>query len=95
MALLINSRFDVRLSDIQWDGDDSYPHSTGCYGSTSKVFPPTSSRPGGTRGIRRTGLNSLTGSSVPPQLQRLPAGKNSFGGVVVSNASRFEDSKPI
>ena len=38
-----NSRFDTRLSDTRWDGDTSYPHSTGCDGNASKVSPPTAS----------------------------------------------------
>jgi len=29
------------LSDIQWGDDHSYPLSTGCYGTDSKIFPPT------------------------------------------------------
>src|SRR5690349_8926021 len=43
MALLINARFDARLSETRWDGDPSYPHSTGCYGTGSNFFPSTSS----------------------------------------------------
>ncbi len=58
-----NSRFDARLSETRWDGDISYPHSTRYCGTSSRFFPPTSS----TYGIRRTGLNSLTGSSEPPK----------------------------
>src|SRR5882672_8807131 len=43
MALLLPARFDTWLADIPWRGNRSYPPSTGCYGRSSKIFPPTSS----------------------------------------------------
>jgi len=84
MALLLNSRFDAGFSDIPWDGDASYPFTTGCYGRPSKFFPPTSS----TEGNRRTGFNGPTGSSVTTQMQRLLASKKSVNFTVTGRESR-------
>jgi hypothetical protein len=62
-------------SGIPWDGDERYPHSRGCDGTSSKIFLPTSS----TEVIRRAGLNIPTGSPIPPELQRLLASKKTVG----------------
>jgi len=34
-------RFERFLSDIQWDGDQSFPFTTGCFEFKLKVSPPT------------------------------------------------------
>jgi hypothetical protein len=58
-----NPRFDARLSETRWDGDTSYPHSTGCCGTSSRFFPSTASADA----LSRASLNSSTGSSEPPK----------------------------
>jgi hypothetical protein len=42
----VPARFDLRLSDIPRDGDDSYPFTKGCDGRSSKFFLPTTSSGG-------------------------------------------------
>ena len=84
------ARFDAWPSAIPWRGDRSYPLSTGCYGRSPKLFPPTSST-----GESRTGFNGPTESAVPPNMQRLPAGKKAVGltGWVRKPAIRFQSSR--
>jgi len=67
-------RFDDWPSAIPWRGDTSYPLSTGCYGRSPKLFPPTPSTGGS-----RTGVHGPTGSAAPPNMQRLSADKKPVG----------------
>src|SRR5215472_15259 len=85
-----NPRFDARLSEIRWDGDTSYPHSTGCCGTSSRFFPPTSS----TDGIRRTSFKGSTGSSEPPKCNACwPARKPSRPTRCAQASFRFHSSR--
>ena len=81
----------VGLSGIPRDGNQLYPHTEGCYGTSSKIFLPTSS----TEVTRRTGLNIPTGSPIPPELQRLLASKKTVeaGAVGRRPSIRFERSR--
>ena len=68
------------LSEIPWDDNQRYPHSKGCYGTSSKVFLPTSS----TEVIRRTGFKDPTRSSENPnRLHLLMAPTNSGSGLFI------------
>ena len=72
MALLLPARFGAWLSDIQWDGNERYPLSTGWDEIDLKFSPSTSSA----KASGRSGFKGPAGSSVPPKWQRLLASKN-------------------
>ena len=85
-------RFDVRLCEIRWDGNASYPDTTGCYGSPSKFFPPAAS----SECAQPCELQDSTGSSLPPQCNascagrkpsRLAGGRKPLSDFTVADAS--------
>jgi hypothetical protein len=85
-----NPRFDARLSETRWDGDTSYPHSTGCCGTSSRIFPSTASADA----LSRASLNSSTGSSEPPKCNACwPARKPSRPTRCAQASFRFHSSR--
>src|SRR5947207_9499417 len=92
MALRSPARFDAWLSEIRWGIDKRYILTIGCFGFEPKVSPPAPS----TKVQCRSAVERPTGSSVPPEMQRLPAGKKTVVAerVVRSTFFQFHDSRP-
>src|SRR6267142_2566977 len=91
MALHSPARFDAWLSEIQWGIDKRYILTTGYFGFEPKGSLSTPS----TKVQCRSAVDGLTGSSVPPEMQRFLARNKTVVAerVVRSTSFQFQDSR--
>jgi hypothetical protein len=91
MALHSPARFDAWLSEIRWGIDKRYILTIGYFGFEPKGSPPAPS----TKVQCRSAVDGLTGSSVPPEMQRFLARNKTVGTerVVRSTSFQFHGSR--